>query len=968
MNWKALLVIAAMLSLTIPILPAHAITVPNPDTFTYLTLGGPETGDGAWAYDTASAELIFNVYQALCDFDFVYYNRYVAELADDWPGYGVNEGNGITPMPPHPHEYTNTTNVDLASPVCSYWTRKGVTYHLSAATGPLEPSQQVTMTWVYNTTMSATEDLEYHVDKVELVDSTYKLTLTPKWIDKTWYFHIRPNVKWQLSAYGTVTPYDCEYSFERGMVLDHAGGPQWMFFEPLTPSFGTRDGTWNIPKYKYWDPTKPDQTAMLGRWIDDAVESNSTHMWFNLDQPYVPFQQILCQSWGSILDAEWTMLQEDPVGGKNWNASWHVTPGLEGYLSWIAYSNPPTPGPLSFDMMGQGPYYLDYVDPLTGYWRIKEFADYWGMQPGQPYYGLPHVTTAIHEVVLEWADRILRFLSDDPATQADMIAIERFNVVDDSLVAAVDAGRVRYLKDLPTLVADAVFFCYEYLAETPPPDYMHYLGGVANRTLLSDRNMRLGLIKCYNASQFIEDVYLGEGLDLHDPIIYGIAYANATKHSLMHYTKNIDEATYYFKMAWGGSDPDGIMNSGDEVPGEAWTKGFQIRIVYFPISDVRKAPGDMIEFAVEHQIPGAHGTFLVDNIGLDWKPGLTQMYSGNLGCYVVGWLADFPDPHNWVMPFMSIYGDFSYFQCVDYGKGKMNWHPEGDYGKGPNDGFPYTNYNGETVTGINNTYVEFDLIRTGIGIVDPTVREKCYTELMDIFYAEAATVMTCQPSARHYERQWVHGWIYNSIYPGLMFNGEEYIWKEDPATVRRDVAVVECYSTYVWSDTAHCWIEVTVVTVTNVGRNPEYVEIHVEKHFSIYSPWPCTWYHGKELAWLRPGQTLALVVIIYCLKCPNWIDQIIQNVTIYGWTLPIADWDMTNNEIATLHKEGDLGTIAGGYFAFDGYCNSEDLFLFRNAYITPPPLPNAMHIADFDTDGDVDSVDLFQFRTCYLLP
>jgi peptide/nickel transport system substrate-binding protein len=45
--------------------PAGSATAKNPDTIVEATYGDPESLDPAWAYDTASGEVIFNVYQTL---------------------------------------------------------------------------------------------------------------------------------------------------------------------------------------------------------------------------------------------------------------------------------------------------------------------------------------------------------------------------------------------------------------------------------------------------------------------------------------------------------------------------------------------------------------------------------------------------------------------------------------------------------------------------------------------------------------------------------------------------------------------------------------------------------------------------------------------------------------------------------------------------------------------------------------
>lgn len=39
--------------------------VPNPERIVYATIGGPETLDPHWCYDTASGEIIFEIYDNL---------------------------------------------------------------------------------------------------------------------------------------------------------------------------------------------------------------------------------------------------------------------------------------------------------------------------------------------------------------------------------------------------------------------------------------------------------------------------------------------------------------------------------------------------------------------------------------------------------------------------------------------------------------------------------------------------------------------------------------------------------------------------------------------------------------------------------------------------------------------------------------------------------------------------------------
>jgi len=952
MNRKLILVlvlpILAMLMISEAPAVSAAVVVPNPDKYTYLTTGGPETADPAWAYDTASAELIFNVYNCLLDFDFVDLSSYVPELAEWWPGYGTVAGNVLQPQPVAPHTYTNTSAVNPSSPVGSTWTRKGITYTLTAAPGGLVVGQSLTMTWTYDTIgPGGQESIKYTILKIE---GTYTLTLRPiqssyysvrdkaiRTMDyvQTWYFKIRTGVQWQDPTYGTVTPYDIEYSIERGMVMDHSGGPQWMFYQPLTGQLGSRAG-FNIKTYKYYNASKTSEEGVLGRIIDDAIESNSTYVWFNLAMPYAAFQQILAQSWGSVMDPDWVEAQGC------WNASWHKIPGE--YKNWIKFNNPPAPGPIGYKMMGCGPYYLDYIEADGSMHRLKSFANYWGG------WSKPHCDTIVHEIVMEWADRKLRFLSDDPATQADQVTVLRADVNDPDLLAAIAAGKVRYLPHLPTLSADAIFFAYDYTDTNWHNGIGDGAGGYTTKTnLLSDRDLRLALIYAYNVTEVIDDVMLGEAAPLHDPVIYGIAYANATKHATMHYDKDMAKLVQHLQTAWGG---------------EVWTKGFKVTIVCGPDVSTRRVPAEVIKDTIELELPDYLATHGIDRplgavdsvvvVGQDWGTFITNMYSEVLPAFVVGWLADFPDPHNWVVPFMDIYGDFSYFQHITYGLGTMNWHPQGSYGQS---GLPYYNYNGDLVTEINNDYIE-DLIYTGIGLTDPAVRERLYNELEDIYYAEAPSIMTFQPEGRHYERQWVHGWFYNSIYPGLMFYGEENLWKKDPATVTRDLAIIQSATAkYLGPPLSNGWEVTFDKTIINQGENPEkyLLTCEVSTATEIVT---CT----KE-GWIYPGSTVELKCVVWHSNLAN--AKITAKIEISPDWVPKIQEANTANNIKVQKVAGDLGYITvkpPPFYDFDGHCNYKDVNLFSIAF-------SGYHeLADFNKDGVINYVDAgpLYFRKYYL--
>lgn len=72
------------------ILPKEEIK--NPNTLIVDRIGAPRTLDPAWCYDTASSEIIMNVYETLISYDGKSTDEFVPELATEWE----SQDNGMT--------------------------------------------------------------------------------------------------------------------------------------------------------------------------------------------------------------------------------------------------------------------------------------------------------------------------------------------------------------------------------------------------------------------------------------------------------------------------------------------------------------------------------------------------------------------------------------------------------------------------------------------------------------------------------------------------------------------------------------------------------------------------------------------------------------------------------------------------------------------------------------------------------
>jgi hypothetical protein len=97
---------------------------------------------------------------------------------------------------------------------------------------------------------------------------------------------------------------------------------------------------------------------------------------------------------------------------------------------------------------------------------------------------------------------------------------------------------------------------------------------------------------------------------------------------------------------------------------------------------------------------------------------------------------------------------------------------------------------------IDNAYMAA-LIEEGVRQTGAVERNMIYRELARIYYAETPSIMLFQPLLRHWEKNWVQGWYYNPLYPGLYFY---HLWKGLDADISgdglvyvEDVAILNAY-------------------------------------------------------------------------------------------------------------------------------------------------------------------------------
>jgi peptide/nickel transport system substrate-binding protein len=136
--------------------------------------------------------------------------------------------------------------------------------------------------------------LYYQGNQTDVFDPILATNWTWSDDDATWTFEIRPNVPFQ-SGGDNVTAEDVKYSIERAMCQDRPGGPVWMFFNSLISA-----AVWGF-----------DSTNFTT--IDSKIETSGNNVTFHVCDPAwkVPFLQVMCGQWASIVNKDWCIDQGD---------------------------------------------------------------------------------------------------------------------------------------------------------------------------------------------------------------------------------------------------------------------------------------------------------------------------------------------------------------------------------------------------------------------------------------------------------------------------------------------------------------------------------------------------------------------------------------------------------------------------------------------------------------------------------
>ena len=905
---KLLTIVATCLLVTtiFSVIPAFSVQPPvNQNVYYVGTVGMPSNLDPARAYDTASGEIIQNVYQTLI-----------------W--------------------YSNKNPIAFAS---------GVGYNMTDA-----DVSDVSQYAPYIATEVPTE-----------ANGRIKLNLDGS---QDWTFTINPNAQFQTwtAANGTVmgpqnvSVADVVYSFQRQMVYDSDMAPTWMWYQTaINPNiytwadfFGTPSDS-GLVDNALNSTNEPIAQALIQGWVYASGGMNVT---FHFDYPYphVAMYQIFANTWGSILEKDWVIQR----GG--WNGLW-----LPGWSKWYrqtpsddfseldVYKDQATfPGdggnyahPYSYypgvtgsnhvpDMLGTGPYNFTTWDQTAMYWRLDANDHYWmgWSQAGDKAYNYIH--TVIETEVDTWTTRKMLFLNGEFDT-AYVPTSQMHDVLVGDDYTPLPGLYLAY--NIPELVTDEFFFCTNVSTSSPYPTWIGGPGGhiETDATFFADQYIRTAFAWAFNYSEYIADVDFNEAILHATWWTSGLTPVNANDSWLT--PRNLDYAQMKIYL------DQAALVDGHNVS----QVGFDVTIPYNAGNVQRQVAAQAMADAW-NSMPGSGGKYKVNVVSVTWAHFLSLcLYSKQAAAYVVGWLADFADAVDFAGVYMS---------------------SSGSYGGHQGPPFP-----------ADQARIDF-LVSDAATQTNDTLRVLEYQELEGRYYNDCMSFPIDQPTGRHYSRDWLEGWYYNPLYPGLyafdLYKSPYASFQNIDVDITHTLVPITKYSTiYVWhgammignQNTGPCppmvWFVNTsrddnnlavglVYASLGIGRQPGELGLRAQFPNSTYVILGPGGNASKTFTWYEDG-TAELIMGNYTGTTSSVTYTYIgESYPVGGAAVNVNDTQLGNNHVTA--GTFVAKTLAGDINA-DGIVDIYDAVVLSGAFGTSTGDKLYNKYADFNGDGTIDIYD-----------
>ena len=410
--------------------------------------------------------------------------------------------------------------------------------------------------------------------------------------------------------------------------------------------------------------------------VDSIVLIDQYTVQFTLKESAPRFLAVMSYTAGSIVSKDW-------VSSKGCS---YPSPGLE------------CTG-IQKEVMGTGPYMMN--EDYGGKWVPEQYVlmqyypDYWrGWSPSERQ-STGNPSEFIETVLLKKNNDQSARLLELKSGNADAVYVEP-NYVEEALTY----DNIQYEDKLPSLTMLQISFNH---------NISNHEGSAPSSDFFANEDVRKGFCYSFDYDSFINDVIDNRGIQPTGPIPEG----------LLGYNPNGPKYSYNPTMAEAHFRDAGV-----------WDDGFTVDAYYNLGNDVRLNGLLLLENALEQLNP----KFNLEIQGLEWPLFLDKLKTREIPIFMLGWGADYADPHNFAHPFLH---------------GAEGYYPSSYLG------FQYDDID--------------DLIDAAASETDPNTREQMYFELAELEHDKALHIWAYQPISYKIWKSWVNGWYHNSMHSTLYY-------------------------------------------------------------------------------------------------------------------------------------------------------------------------------------------------------
>ena len=414
--------------------------------------------------------------------------------------------------------------------------------------------------------------------------------------------------------------------------------------------------------------------------LEKAVSLNGNDLVISLPRPFGPFLGIMAR-WSYVMSKSWAIA----------HGEWDGTAA-----TWKNFNDPPKEKSFFYEHMnGAGPFKLVRWDKTARYVLLARHDAY--------FRGPAKFKQVLVKSVPELNTRKLMLQAGD----ADIIETPRPYA---SQLLGIPG--VVLLDGLPRLQTDpAMFFTVKINPVANPDIGSGKLDGEGvPPDFFNDPEVRRGFSYAFDYEAILRDTFKGTAARALGPIPPTVAGYDAGQ---ARYSYDLKKAEAHLRKAWGG---------------QVWAKGFRFTLTYNTGSENREAAAQILKKNIEKLNP----KFRVDLRGVDWSNFLDKTQRHMMPLFVRGWLADYPDAHNFIYAF---------------------YHSQGRYPSAP--GF---------------TDPELDAwIEKAAGEPSPAKRAALYKKILAKGFDDAPAIFTVHPAGVYGVRSWVKGLVDNPVNLGIYY-------------------------------------------------------------------------------------------------------------------------------------------------------------------------------------------------------